>query len=255
MAIPKLRAPIVLVPGLVGLDHLRLGRWTVFSYFARLPQALAASGNRVLVPRMTFAGGIVQRATELKAFLHAHVPGEPVHILGHSMAGLDSRYMISHLDMASRVLSLTTIGTPHRGTTFADWGTDRLTRVVRPMLDMLDLPHQGFLDVTTSNCRRFNEQVPDAPTVRYFSVAGKHDADWRSLEWQLSHRIVHRHEGPNDGVVSVASATYGESCEVWDADHLALVNWPTVFARLSGRWRDRTSHYAGLIRRLADEGF
>src|SRR5262249_5187529 len=38
-----------------------------------------------------------------------------VHVFAHSMGGLDARYMISRLGMAKRVLSLTTIATPHRG--------------------------------------------------------------------------------------------------------------------------------------------
>jgi triacylglycerol lipase len=62
-------------------------------------------------------------------------------------------------------------------------------------------------------------------------------------------------EGSNDGLVSVASAAYGESCEVWEGDHASLVNWPNPVARARGRWQDRTADYARLVRRLADEGF
>ena len=46
--------------------------------------------------------------------------GRPVHLIGHSLGGLDSRFLISKLGMADRVLSLTTIGTPHHGTPLAD---------------------------------------------------------------------------------------------------------------------------------------
>ena len=62
-------------------------------------------------------------------------------------------------------------------------------------------------------------------------------------------------EGPNDGVVSLTSATYGETCEVWDGDHLSLVNWNHPLGQAIGATRDRTPAYAGLVRRLADEGF
>ena len=51
------------------------------------------------------------------------------------MGGLDARYLISRLGMADRVLSLTTLGTPHRGTSFADWGVSRLQRYLRPLLE------------------------------------------------------------------------------------------------------------------------
>ena len=61
------------------------------------------------------------------------------------MGGLDSRYMISKLDMADRVLSLTTLGTPHRGTAFADWAVGKVEKVVRPALEFLRHSSSGLL--------------------------------------------------------------------------------------------------------------
>ena len=40
MNIPKLRAPIVLVHGFCGFNEIRVGRWTLASYFRRIPGAL-----------------------------------------------------------------------------------------------------------------------------------------------------------------------------------------------------------------------
>jgi triacylglycerol lipase len=256
MSVPKLRSPVVLVPGLLGYDRLRLFGWTVLSYFAGLPEALMAAGNRVLVARPSPTAGIAHRAAQLKGLLACEAAGEPVHIFAHSMGGLDSRYLISRLGMADRVLTLTTIATPHRGSSFADWGIHRLERVVKPLLALFDLPDEAFYDVTTAACRRFNDDVPDAPGVRYFSVAGRHDGHWRSPEWLFSHRVVLEAEGPNDGLVSLESASYGECTEVWEGDHLSLIRYgPNALAQACGRWRDYTPGYAALVRRLADEGF
>jgi triacylglycerol lipase len=253
--IPKLHSPIVLVHGFLGFDRLQVCGWTLASYFPGIPEFLRAAGNRVLVARLSPTGGVAQRAAQLKEFLDREVPEEPVHLLAHSMGGLDSRYLISRLGMAERVLSLTTIGTPHRGTTFADWGVQRFERLLKPLLDLWRLPRLAVYDLTTSACRSFNEQVPDEPGVRYYSIAGRHVGNWLRPEWQLPYRIVHQAEGPNDGVVSVASATYGASCEVWDGDHLSLVNWLNPISQIRGLLRERTPAYAGIVRRLADEGF
>jgi triacylglycerol lipase len=254
MTVPKLRSPIVLVHGVLGYDHIRLCGWTLCSYFPGIPEFLRAAGNRVLLARLSPTGGVAQRAAQLKAFLDREVPGEPVHLFSHSMGGLDSRYLISRLGMASRVLSLTTIGTPHRGTAFADWGVRRLGRLLTPLFHLFDVPPQGFHDLTTAGCKRFNADVPDAPGVRYFSVAGRWARHWPNLGWELPHRVVLRAEGPNDGVVSVASASYGESTEVWDADHVSLINWPNSAAQSRGLRQDRVTPYGGLVRRLADAG-
>jgi triacylglycerol lipase len=255
VTIPKLRSPIVLVHGVLGFDRIRLGGVTVASYFCQIPENLAAAGNRVLVARLSPTGSIAARAAQLQTFLNREVPGEPVHLFAHSMGGLDSRYLITKLGLASRVLSLTTIGTPHRGTAFADWALTRCARLAKLLTERMHVSLQAFYDLTTDRCRAFNEQVPDMPEVRYFSVGGRHEGSWRSLEWQLPHTIVKRAEGPNDGIVSLASATYGEDFQVWSGDHVSLINWWNPLHFFCG-WRpERTPQYAALLGRLADEGF
>lgn len=56
-------------------------------------------------------------------YLKQNLPkGTGVNFVAHSMGGLDCRYLISHLKPSSYTpLSLTTIGTPHRGSPFMDW--------------------------------------------------------------------------------------------------------------------------------------
>lgn len=255
MSVPRLRAPLVLVHGLLGFDRVQVCGWTVACYFPGISDFLASTGNRVLTPRVGPTEGVAQRAAQLKAQLDREAPNEPLHLVAHSMGGLDARYLISRLGMAERVLTLTTIGTPHRGSPFADWGIRRLGRVVQPVLQWLDIPVQAFYDLTIHNCLQFNTEVPDAPNVRYFSVAGRHDGNWARPEWQLPYRIVTEAEGPNDGIVSVSSAAYGESCEVWDGDHLSLVNWPDPVGPLRGQCPNRQRDYARIVQRLADEGF
>lgn len=253
-SMPRLRAPLVLVHGLFGFDSLRLGPWLVAHYFQNIPAALRAAGNRVLVAALSPTGGIADRARQLKELLDRESPHEPVHLLAHSMGGLDCRYLLAHLGMASRVLTLTTLGTPHRGTPFADWGIRRLQRLLQPLFNFANLPCQAFFDLTVERCTEFNRRTPDSPNVRYFSVAGDFLLHWLMPEWQIPARILAHSEGPNDGIVSVASATWGEDCTLWDGDHLNLINWKHSWAP-ARRQKDRLEHYAGLIRRLADEGF
>jgi triacylglycerol lipase len=255
MVFPQLRVPIVLVHGLLGFGEVRLGGITVSEYFPGISHLLRRAGNRVLVPTLSPTAGVAARAAELKQYLDRVSPVEPVHIMAHSMGGLDARYMISRLGMGDRVLTLTTLGTPHRGTTFADWGVRRLSHLVKPVLELCGLPSQAFRDLTTANCRRFNEEVPDVANVRYFSVAGRHDGSLLLPEWYLSYNLVKQYEGDNDGVVSVASAEWGENLDVWDGDHLSLINWLNPFGHNRGWTRDPSPRYGVLLQRLAAEGY
>lgn len=254
MTVPELRHPIVLVHGLFGFAQVRLRQWVLLDYFNRIPPVLQAAGNRVLLPKLSPTGSIASRAAQLKAYIDRVSPNEPVNVIAHSMGGLDCRYMITRLDMASRVLSLTTLGTPHRGSPFADWALARFARLFGAILDQLNIPREAFDDLTVARCKKFNDETPNAPTVRYFSIAGHYRLDWTNPSWRLTAPFVSRIEGPNDGIVSLTSAKWGESFEVWDADHMDLVNWPRPL-KLPRKANSRIPQYAALLGRLRDEGF
>jgi triacylglycerol lipase len=238
---------IVLVHGLCGFDRLYAFRRPMKDYFPGVRTRLEERGRRVFTARLSPTAGIQRRATELKQFIDREVPAGPIHLVGHSLGGLDARYAVSNLGLESRVKSLTTIGTPHHGSSFADWGWNRFSRLILPFLRFVGIPHEAFRDLRTESCRRFNEDVRNVPGVRYSSVAGACEKPWIGIEWAVPHRIVSRVEGPNDGVVSVASATWGERTEVWPGDHLNLVNWPNRLAKKCGLWQDRASEYERLL--------
>jgi triacylglycerol lipase len=249
--IPQLDAPVVLVHGLCGYERVTAFGRTLKEYFPGVRARLEAAGNRVLVPRLSCTRGVEARAAELKHFIERRVPAGPVHLIGHSMGGLDARFMVSRLGMAERVRSVTTVGTPHRGSAFADWGVRKFGRLLAPFFQLLGLSVQAFFDLTSAACARFNETVPDAPGVRYLSVAGVCEGELLSGAWRFPHGIVERAEGPNDGVVSVASAAWGEHTDVWEGDHLNLVNWPNRAARKRGLWESIAPDYGRVLRRLA----
>lgn len=254
-AVAKLSHPVVLVHGISGFDRVFRLKRPGKEFFPGVRPHLEAAGNWVLMPRVSATASIATRAAELKAFIRREVGTAKVHIIGHSMGGLDARYAVSRLGLDSQVLSLTTVGCPHRGSTFADWSVDRFARFFHPLFRAAGVPDDAFFDLMTDNCQRFNEETPNVPGVRYFSVAGVIERPWLAHGWKLPNRIVDRAEGPNDGVVSVASATWGESTAIWRGDHLNLVNWPNKRMRKAGEWPDRAGEYASLLGQLQRVGF
>src|SRR4051812_1660533 len=85
MEVPQLRAPIVLVHGLLGFSALRVLGRTVVNYFWGIEDALRAAGNQVYVAGLSPTAGVAKRAAELRQFLNREAPGRQVHILAHSM--------------------------------------------------------------------------------------------------------------------------------------------------------------------------
>jgi triacylglycerol lipase len=165
-----------------------------------------------------------------------------VHIIAHSMGGLDARAMLYQHRMKERVASLTTIGTPHLGTSYADWGLKRfdgLIDLARP----LGVDLSGFRNLTREACRQFNEELENFEStnrVLYQTIAGAQPRDRVYMPLRLSHWIVEREEGENDGLVSVISAMWKEEyfLERIDADHLNQLGWWNWSEGRSGKDRE-----------------
>jgi triacylglycerol lipase len=251
----RLRGPLVLVHGLFGFNAFRIAGWEAVSYFRGIGEFLKSKGYVVSAPALSPMASCAERAAELAQFVRTNHPGEKVHLFAHSMGGLDSRYAISRLGLADRVATLTTVGTPHQGSPVASTGVRRLEAFVKPYLAWWKVPHGAFYDLMTEKCQEFNDQVPDHPDVKYYAIAGRCDGAWLGPEWWLTYGIVRASEGQNDGVVSIQSAKHHYDYEVWESDHLSLVNWPNSRAIAQGVWRSRNEQYLSLVRRLAAMGF
>ncbi|PRP79795.1 hypothetical protein PROFUN_12549 [Planoprotostelium fungivorum] len=152
-----------------------------------------------------------------------------VHIIGHSMAGLDCRYLISMLGGHKWIQSLTTLATPHHGSSVADRftstiGVDSLLKVMKAV----GIPTEAFYQLSPRWLQtEFNPFVLDHPDVLYFSMSGgggKHPVPSMSL-MRLYYKYMKKVEGPNDGLVSIASAKWGEFLGALELDHMDIINW------------------------------
>lgn len=178
--------PIVLSHGIFGWgDSDGDGLISMLEYWGGMDRYLRQQGATVYAPQKTAANSNEYRAAELKNKLLYYMAANnhsKVHILGHSMGGLDSRYMISNLSMRSKVASLTTLNSPHRGSPIAniidrvvaDWlkpfvGTviDSLTALLYGYGSQESL--EGLASLTTAGMDTFNQYTPNANGVKYFS--------------------------------------------------------------------------------------
>ena len=218
---------ILLAHGVLGFGTL--GPVSYFNGVARhLRETLDAV---VLEPQVNPIGGIAERGRQLAAQVPA-AAGERWHVLAHSMGGLDARFAIAHISgFAEKIATLVTIGTPHRGSPVADalaGEDDRLLSVI-PSPIAHELRRSAALrDLTTAGAAAFDAATPDHPDVRYFYIAG--DATRpntsSSFFFQLVAKIAELHE-PNDGVVTVSSASRGGRplLQTWRGDHAGEIGW------------------------------
>jgi triacylglycerol lipase len=250
----RLGAPIVLAHGLLGFRRLGVGRLTFTSYFRDIPDLLRSAGNRVLVTQVPAIAGVDARARRLGEEILQVFPDEPVHLVGHSMGGLDARRLLAESEWQKRVLSLTTIGTPHLGTTLADFVKLRAGRVFR-LMTALGIDPQGCLDITRRAARQFHRRHRVPESLPCFSVAGDPRAETVCWPLQRTHAALLELEGANDGLVAVESAlAFGSPLPAWPLDHLRQMNWLAA-ADSSLLHLPPVALYAGLFAHLAAIGF
>jgi triacylglycerol lipase len=213
--------PIILVHGIARFDVLlqiqreKLGmpeEWlNQFHYFKNIASFLATQGfSSVFHSNEDFAGPVELRAIQLRdrvAEVLQLTGAAKVHLIGHSMGGLDSRHAVVDQGLADSVASVTTIGTPHLGTILADEilshsGTlwiDQLSKVI-------DL--RGFEDLTVSSCEKFNARAEDVEAendVLYQTYSGHESPARTFIPLIPSSLFISQAAGDNDGLVPVTS--------------------------------------------------
>lgn len=239
-----LRHPLVLTHGLMGFDEIHIVG-VRREYFRGVPVRLTADGAIVHVPRLSPFASVAQRAMQLAEVINA-IDAEKVNLLAHSLGGLDARYAISRLELAPKVASLVTIGTPHRGTPIADLGLSLGDRFgMRKVVDTLGIDVSVLDALTTGAMARFNAEVPDAKGVWYASVTARTSRRVHPLLLPTQ-ALLKRQAGDNDGMVPTASQRWGELIAEIDADHWAQIGWSDGF--------DAPGLYVNLVQELKARG-
>jgi triacylglycerol lipase len=180
------------------------------NYFKGIARHLRDNGFDTYNSRVSFAAPLERRGADLRDEVNkvlALKNAEKVNIIAHSMGGLDARYMIVNYGMADKVATLTTIGTPHNGTSFADWliehKGEELVNLVGKVIDIA-----GLRDLTTGACAQFNKSAGNAEAkngVFYQTYSAFEDKATVFAPLQGSWEIIHKAEGDNDGLVPVTS--------------------------------------------------
>lgn len=227
----RLRHPILLAHGVLGFDRIRVAGKSQ-AYFRGVPEALADRGVEVHLVRVPALASVAERAAQLAQAVRS-IDARKVNVIAHSMGGLDARYAISALGLSAKVASLTTVGSPHRGTPLADLGTGFFgdTLKLRALFEKLGVDLAAFYDLTTARMAAFNASVPDAKGVFYGCYLGHLPNGPRgssSLLWP-AYRYLHGKAGENDGLVPVSSQSWGEVLGDIEADHWGQIGWSTAF--------------------------
>jgi len=260
----KIRHPVILMHGFGLLAFFARG-----GHLHEEAMHLRLQGVAAFAPNVTPYHVVPQRAAMWKERIEvilAQTGAEKVNLIAHSMGGLDARYLISKLDMADQVASLTTIASPHRGSSLALMALkqpEKLREIVRNAANWvgenvveMEADFHAAVESLTPRAvtTQFNRDVPDVDSVYYASwagSAGKGALNSINPVFRPLNSWLYGREGVNDGIVSVSSAQWGDYRGEIEADHLQQVGIDV----LAGSSFSSKEFITELVQDLADRGF
>lgn len=270
---PKNDFPIVLHHGIIGF-------WKVFGkgYFNQIASDLRARGFEVYVTHIRPFGSSAERSEELFEQVKdvLQLSGKKsVRIVAHSLGGLDARCLAFKYQSSRLVKSVTTVGSPHRGTPLVHIALKsvKMLKAFYLPLSILILPtskyHPSYIDRMIASfdqlrpenmANNFNQRVLNSQSTEYFSFGGvvrpgsSHEFGTQVSFIFVAPRTYLYRAGifKNDGLIGIESTKWGKFIGELDADHLSLVNqhWPSVPVRTKKNF-DAKIFYATHIRNIS----
>ena len=210
--------PIMLIHGIGYRD------WDYDRYWGRIPGFLQKHGAEIYFGNQDAIGSVEHNAAQIKLSAEkvlAETGAEKVNLIAHSKGGIEARFMVSRLGMAYKTASLTTLATPHRGILSMDKMKKRAGAAYKGLLSLFNLMlrYDGgeknnslkpYEQLTADYMGVFNQLVPDMEEVYYQSYAFDMKNSWSNPAMGIFYTLVKKIEGPNDGLVCVESAKWGD---------------------------------------------
>ena len=165
--------PIVLVHGMVVKD------FKLYRAFRKIRNNLESNSVKVYVTNQDGIGSIETNAQQIKDEIIRILEIEKVdkvNIIAHSKGGIDSRYLISKLNMDKHIASLTTLSTPHHGSKLSSklmsmprWCAKFLAFWINLFYKICKDKHPNILklgpQLTDTQMKEFNKEVLNSSNV------------------------------------------------------------------------------------------
>ena len=216
----RTKYPILLVHGVFFRDYKFPGYW------GRIPKELVCNGAEIYYGKQQSAASVADSGRELAERIRDIVEEqgcEKVNVIAHSKGGLDIRWAISECGAADMIASVTTINTPHGGCEFADYLLNKIPVKIQQKIEntynktmrKLGDDNPDFMaavkDLTAEACVKRDRELGVPDNIFCQSVGSKlNKATGGKFPLNFTYNLVKYFDGPNDGLVSEKSFSWGE---------------------------------------------
>lgn len=262
---------LVLLHGILGFGNIKPFGITIANYFRDLVDSIDQTKLKIITPEANPVASVNTRAGEFASQIIANSEEtDELYLIAHSMGGLDIRVALQNNPaLQKRVKAVVTVGTPHQGSEVAEVLTSGLIgKNFADILQIFPSDLTGVLDLRPDRCAERNsyviENIQILSHIKFYTIAGNPTltgGDFSKM-FRLAARIGGINQIPNDGVVTVQSATYQSppwnNLPDWPVDHAGLIGWfeLSIFDIFTGRqkkaYRNHIERYHALIELITE---
>lgn len=253
--------PIILVHGIA------LREFKFLKAFGKIESTLSDAGYEVYTADTDAFGSIENNAEQLKKTILDVLEksgAAAVNVIAHSKGGLDTKYMLSNLDMADKVASFTTLATPHQGSVIATHIWHLPMWIKKPLSFFINLFYKVAGDKNPDSmkvCEQLKKHdepaeintFTDSVYCQSYSTKIRKGSDCLLMAVPMA--IYNKTDGEeNDGMVSESSAkfeNYRGECLDEAVSHTQIVDF---FAKRKHRKRI-LNFYLKLCEELSEMGY
>ena len=210
-------------------DHLHFGPVPLWKMGRNIQKHVHRPERQFILVKEMGCSTFEEEAARAEKFIR-HLKIDRFHILAHSAGGIVSKMLLQKPSMAERVLSLTTIGTPHQGSFLAEM-VDELTFV-----SYTQSRKSLFYRLRPDQIKKISSQLTIPRHIHQQSVLCSSTQQQFSLPLKFMARFFKDYKMPEegDGFVELSSQKFGKVLGHFELDHLEEIG---IILRMNPRHR------------------
>lgn len=203
------KAPILLIPGVIAPNNLKY--WKYFN------SPILDEHKHYHICKIDHWGTLEKRSQQIDSYIAQNLGYSNFHIISHSKGGLDLYYLLKiRPELAKQIITHTAISSPFKGSTIAKL-------FVYILYPFHFIPRIKEIGMTLREIANYTTQYNHYKFKQFYIASNISNLLFTYPLFIFTYVLLKLTEGPNDGFVSINSATHGDCLKIENTDHVGLI--------------------------------